>query len=394
MSPVQKKREERRPTGALRLDAIGLESEFTPLLNGVPRRPEDIFGDPRAFLDGRPMHRTGTSYHLPTGGAVYFDTGVIEIATPVIEVAPGCAARAGRSLWEGILHVRRGLDAWQEREGQDLRLEGFSTHYSVSVSRTVNRRPLEPLARALCHLLAPPVMLLACNRRSSGVGVRPRGDRVEITADFTPSAALMIATALVITGIVREVMRWPALELRDLERHGVPLLAGLDPMPHTSRKGWLARADRFPRSPFTTPPDARVWRLRGGGVASLREVARGTVERFWGSIVELAEPATLPLLVSVLEGSAPSLLELPERPAAYGDVGRLCRFDCQLPRGLGRSRYEGVLIRAIAGRPLRLAGETWTPVGMKGWTEVIFLRRGGARTSIPVDDLIRHLERW
>jgi hypothetical protein len=394
MSPSQKKREERRATGALRLDAIGLEAEFTPLVDGVPTRPEELFGDPRSFLDGEPMHRAGTSYHLPTGGAVYFDTGVIEIATPVIEVAPGCAARAGRSLWEGILHVRKGLDRWQEEDGREVRLEGFSTHYNVSVSPTVRRQPLAPLALSLCHLLAPPVILLACNRRSSGVGVRPRGNRVEITVDFTPSAALMIATGLVITAIVREVLRWPSLQLRDLERHGVPLLAGLEPMPHTSRRGWLARADCFPRSPFTTDPDARVWRLRGGGTASLREVARGTVERFWGSIVELAEPATLPLLIAVLEGRAPSLLELPDRPEAYSDVGHLCRWDCQLPRGLGRSLYEGVLIRAIAGRPLRLAGSTWTPVGMNGWTEVVFLRRSGARISLPVDELIRHLDRW
>ena len=64
------------------------------------------------------MHRTGRSYHLPTGGAVYFDTGVIEIATPMIELEPGCAARAGRSLWESIRFLREELDAWEQREGQ------------------------------------------------------------------------------------------------------------------------------------------------------------------------------------------------------------------------------------------------------------------------------------
>lgn len=394
MSRAVKKGDEHRRPGALRLDAIGMEAEFTPLVDGVPSRPEQLFGDPRAFLGDGLMHRTGTSYHLPTGGAVYFDTGVIEIATPVIEVAPGCAARAGRSLWEGILHIRRGLDSWQEREGRRVRLEGFSTHYNVSVTREVGGRYLDPLALALCHILAPVVILLACNPRSSGVGVRPRGDRVEVTADFTPSAALMIASGLVITAVTREVMRWPTWELSEAGRRGVPLMAGLDPMPHTSRRGWLARADRFPRSPFTTHPDARVWRLRGGGVASLRQVARRTVERFWGAIVELADPATLPLLKAVLRGSVPSLLELPDRPQAYSDVGHLCRWDPRIPEGLGRSRYERVLIRAIAGRPLRMRGEVWTPVGMNGWTQVVFLRRGGERASIPVDDLIRHLERW
>ena len=78
------------------------------------------------------MHRTGRSYHLPTGGAVYFDTGVIEIATPVIEIERGCAARAGRSLWESIHFLRDELDAWEEREQRTVHLSGFSTHYNVS----------------------------------------------------------------------------------------------------------------------------------------------------------------------------------------------------------------------------------------------------------------------
>ncbi len=29
-------------------------------------------------------------------------------------------------------------------------------------------------------------MLVGANRRSTGIGVRPRGNRIEITADFTP----------------------------------------------------------------------------------------------------------------------------------------------------------------------------------------------------------------
>jgi len=36
-------------------------------------------------------------------------------------------------------------------------------------------------------------MLLATNRESTGVGVRPRGDRIEITADFTPDPTMMVA---------------------------------------------------------------------------------------------------------------------------------------------------------------------------------------------------------
>src|SRR3954469_7161061 len=114
------------------LAAVGLEAEFAIVLDGKPAKPEHVFGSPTNIVRTPMMHRTGRSYHLPTGGAVYFDTGVIEIATPVIEIAPGCAARAGRSLWESIRFLREELDAWEQREGKTVHLSGFSTHYNVS----------------------------------------------------------------------------------------------------------------------------------------------------------------------------------------------------------------------------------------------------------------------
>src|SRR3954464_13828022 len=117
---------------AVELAAIGLEAEFTVMLDGKPVKPEDVFKSPRRIIRGPLMHRTGRSYHLPTGGAVYFDTGVIEIATPTIEVERSGAARAGRSLWESIRFLREELDAWEQRDGRCVSLAGFSTHYNVS----------------------------------------------------------------------------------------------------------------------------------------------------------------------------------------------------------------------------------------------------------------------
>src|SRR5256886_17042976 len=116
----------------IQLAAIGMEAEFAVVVDGVHVKPEDVFGSPRSIIREKMMHRKGRSYHLPTGGAVYFDTGVIEVATPVIEIERGCAARAGRSLWESILFVRNELDAWEKRTGSTVRLIGFSTHYNIS----------------------------------------------------------------------------------------------------------------------------------------------------------------------------------------------------------------------------------------------------------------------
>ncbi|HEU0297871.1 MAG TPA: hypothetical protein VFR37_00410, partial [Longimicrobium sp.] len=136
MADVEKKlgngKGESPPGARLELAAMGMEAEFSVTLDGQPVRPEQVFGSPREFVRGNLMHRVGTSYHMPTGGAVYFDTGVIEVATPVIEIERGAAARAGRSLWESILYIREQLDGWEARTGRDIRLTGFSTHYNVS----------------------------------------------------------------------------------------------------------------------------------------------------------------------------------------------------------------------------------------------------------------------
>src|SRR5438128_2186723 len=112
--------------------AIGLEAEFNLVIDDVQVLPEDVFRSPQEFVRTPLMHRKGRSYHLPTGGAVYFDTGVIEVTTPVIEIERGCAARAGRSLWEAILFVRQELDAWEQAHDTDVQLAGFSTHYNIS----------------------------------------------------------------------------------------------------------------------------------------------------------------------------------------------------------------------------------------------------------------------
>ena len=386
-------------SGQLRLAAMGMEAECSLMLDGEPTRPEAVFGSPRDFIRGELMHRQGTSYHLPTGGAVYFDTGVIEVATPVIEIEPGCAARTGRSLWEALQFIRQELDAWDARNGHETRLVGFSTHYNVSFDlppgEPANGRTIEKLALLLTYILPAPVMLLATNRRSTGVGVRPRIDRIEITSDFTPSASLMIATATLIVGIVREVMTWPSYELTELARHDIPVISGFQPMPHTSRKGWLARFDCYPASPFTCDIDTDAWKTQGHGSLSLRSIAGHTVRHFLRSIRRVSDPFTFRLIGAVMSRRSPSLLDLEDRPPEYEDVGKLCAWDAQSPPAqLARSRYERVVIRAISGQQLRVNGERLRPVGMSGWSAIVFRRDDNRREVIAIDDLIQHLEEW
>jgi hypothetical protein len=386
--------------GAPTLAAIGLEAEFSVVLDGEPVKPEDVFRSPRRIVRGPMMHRTGRSYHLPTGGAVYFDTGVIELATPVIEIEKGCAARAGRSLWESIRFLRTELDAWEAKHEHTVHLAGFSAHYNVSFdlpeAERGSSRTVEKLALLLTHILAMPVMLLAANRRSTGVGARPRGNRVEITADFTPDAALMIATATLIVGITREVMTWPSFELDALEAHDVPRVLPFTPEPHSSRQGWVARFSSYADNPFLSDVNEPVWDTASRETLSLRAIAGRVTRYFWPSIERVGDERSLRLLDAVIDGRTPSLLEQEDRPPAYDSVGRLCTWANLFPvRALPRSRYERVFIRAISGKKLQLARDWYTPTGMRGWAHVIFRRdRDNTRHVFSLDYLLGHLDSW
>ena len=396
--------EERADVAAQRvsLGAMGVEAEFTVLLDGNQVKPEDVFKSPTNIVRAPMMHRTGRSYHLPTGGAVYFDTGVIEIATGMIEIDKGCAARAGRALWENLRFLRTELDEWEKAHGHDVELSGFSTHYNVSFTPSQPRRgpscTVQKLALLLTYILHTPVMLLAANRRSSGVGVRPRGNRVEVTADFTPDASLMIATGTLCVGIIKEVMRWPTYELAELDQHlrDLPMIRGVKPVPHSSRKGWSMKYTCYPENPFIQDIDEPMWRTTGGEVLSLREMAGRVTKFFWPSIARFSDPFTLRLIGSVMKGRAPSLLELDDRPPEYDSVGRLCQWDDLFPEAvLPRSRYERVLGHAIKGERLELDREVYTPVGMQGWGHVVFRRdRDKSRHVMSLDYLLDHLEDW
>ena len=76
---------------------IGLEAEFSLIIDDVRQRPEKVFGTPQRLIRRKMLPRTGRSFQLPSGGAIYFDTGVIEVATPIVELEPGCCYRATAS---------------------------------------------------------------------------------------------------------------------------------------------------------------------------------------------------------------------------------------------------------------------------------------------------------
>lgn len=317
------------------MPVMGMEAEFNVVLDGEEIDPRTYWGDPGAFIATPLLAREKSSYQIPTGGAVYFDRGVIEVVTPVIELEEGAPARVVRNLWEQIGFVRDQLTDWERRTGHDVRLKAYSAHYNISFelpeSEQGPHRTIQELAYLLAYLLVFPVALVGGNRRSTGVGVRPRGNRIEITNDFTPDPGLMIATATLVLGIVRGTMDWPSWDVSLIDSLRLPVVADVEPGKHTTRKGWLTKDFHFPQSPFTCNIDARLWETRDGRRMSLRRIARETTLAFEPWIRRYADPFSWRLLKRILDGQSPTLLELPDRPAAYDDVGRLCRWGHVLP---------------------------------------------------------------
>lgn len=309
---------------------MGMEAEFNVWLDEAEINPEPYWVHPKAFIDAPLLKREKTSSHIPTGGAVYFDRGVIEVVTPVIELMPGCSARVVRSLWEQIGFVREHLTRWGQRTGHEVRLKAYSSHYNISYElkkRDENKnRNINKLALLLAHLLPVPVMIVAANRRSTGIGVRPRGDRIEITVDFTPDPSLMIATATLLVGVIREIISWDSYDESLLDKLPLPTIANVIPGKHTTRKGWLTKDFHYPQSPYTADIDEPMWKVRDGRTMSLRQIALEVAWFFRMSIRRHSDPFSFRLLFAILEGRSPSLLELDDRPLAYEDVGRLCKW--------------------------------------------------------------------
>jgi hypothetical protein len=374
------------------LPVIGIEAEFELFIDDVKRRPEHVFGTPAKLIGQRMIPRTGRSFQLPSGGAIYFDTGVIEVATPIVEMQPGCAYRATRLLWEQIRCVRRELDEWSAREGVRARLQGFSTHYNFSFpdARKSRTRTSHKFAKLLAQVLPLPVALLAANRKSNAIGVRPRGSRVEVTADFTPDAALMLATCGFITGVVDGILHWDEYDPEQLLQHGIPQPVPLRLRKHSSRKGWRVLPSSFQHNPFTCDPGAAIWKLRDGTVASLRTIAAETLRPFRKEVRRLSDAETLEHIEAVFAGDARSLLDFPDRPAAYEDAGHGIDWNRRRVRRASRSAYEQVIHRVIAHRPIQVKGKRYRVERMQGWYEVVFREANtGRRRVFNLDELVR-----
>jgi hypothetical protein len=242
----------------------------------------------------------------------------------------------------------------------------------------------------LAHILPAPVMLLAANRQSTAVGVRPRGKRLEVTADFTPDAALMLATCAFVAGTAGVVAGWPDYGVAQLETNKIPRLVPFRLRKHSSRQGWRVTEQSLARDPFSSDVNAPTWKLRDGRQLSLRAIAQETLQPFRKNIRRVADLETLRHIEAVFDGNARSLLDFPERPEAYDDAGHEWNWNRRRMRHWPRSAYEKVIHRVIARQPIQIRGKRYIAERMQGWYEVMFREtKTGERRIFNLDHLAK-----
>jgi hypothetical protein len=224
--------------------------------------------------------------------------------------------------------------------------------------------------------------------------VRPRGKRIEVTADFTPDAALMLATCAFIAGVAGVASGWPDYDLARLEKNKTPRFARFRLRKHSSRQGWRVTQQSLERDPFTCNVNAPIWKLRDGRQLSLREIARETLQPFRASIRRVADLETLRHIEAVFEGDARSLLDFPDRPEAYDDAGHEWNWNRRRMRHWPRSAYEKVIHRVIARQPIQIGRKLYVATRMQGWYEVVFREtKSGTRRIFNLDHLAKLMAR-
>jgi hypothetical protein len=203
----------------------------------------------------------------------------------------------------------------------------------------------------------------------------------------------MAATGAVIAGIVTTVSSWSDLSLDALRRAHIPVIDRFAPCRHTSRHGWLARYDCYPSNPFACDPDEVMW-ATSFGRSSLRGIASAVWRRFEAAIARMADPPSLVLARRIVTARSESWLDQTTRPPEYDDVGRRQRATRNSRAPLGSSRYERVVLNAIARRPLHLEGSEWIPEAVRGWSRIVLRRDDGVTRVLSLDALVPYLTEW
>ncbi|MDQ1385233.1 MAG: hypothetical protein QOG65_2612 [Actinomycetota bacterium] len=178
----------RARTGTL----VGLEHEFS-IFDGSTRVDFRTLIHALAIEGVRADPSDPNAYRCPWGGVITCDGREAEIAIPPVEVSPGFVRRAFDYADRGEASLRDLVPGH--------RLDGYSSHISVSFAERNDRRA----ARRYARTFAPAMMLLMDRASSPGLLVRPRPGRLELCGEHVSGAVARGALAFAV-GSVRALV--------------------------------------------------------------------------------------------------------------------------------------------------------------------------------------------
>lgn len=309
---------------------IGVEREYWVRRGGQRVDARTVWaglsGAGAAIDPGDPNSRRG-----PTGAVITTDGPHAEIATPPVDLRPGCTLEVLAHAAAAEAHLRGQLDR--------LSLIGYSTHISVEV----DDRIVVAVARTIARQLALPIMLGLDRSASPGVLIRPRPGRLEVGGEF--AAGDQLRTAVVMTvGMV--LLAENCLGIHRWRRPAGPRLALTSA---TERYGFYV--DRMAFGPDLYL-HGRKSSLAGRSAGELMESLWSGARR-WAAMV--FGPDELALADDVAAGHSPLPLESP-----CDDDGRT------LPVRTDRSYAP----RRRGDLTISVADATW-------WQAVLEIRTGG-----------------
>jgi hypothetical protein len=145
------------------------------------------------------------AYRCRWGGVITCDGREAEIAVPPVVIGRGFVSETLSHAEKGVAELRRLMPG--------LRLEGYSTHVSVSLHERRDQR----LAARYAETFAPALMLLMDRTTSPGLLIRPRPGRLELCGEHVSGDAARAVVAFA-AGSVRALVR---ADRRALEGLGV-----------------------------------------------------------------------------------------------------------------------------------------------------------------------------
>jgi hypothetical protein len=257
------------------------------------------------------------AYRLPSGAAVTCDGGEAEIALPPVQIGPGFALEVAHRA-----EVERAALLALMPEG--MRLEGCSTHLSVSLPDALTKRACQLYATTF----APALMLLMDRRESPGLLVRPRPGRVELGGEYIDGEPL-VAAALFAVG---SVLAFADAVAADDERRALPPQLSVRVEPALERFGWYVDRTAFGGDLYADGRSAALRTTDGQELSAQAhlegcwEIAREAVEGLAmpeelavaGDIVAGVRP--LPTERAIDDPAAPPLSRAPLPPSPYGSA--------------------------------------------------------------------------